>query len=81
MTAQERGGFNEDGSMRQPTWTQQQRAQSKEQTIGGAEIRGASARATQDKELVPEQEIFGHQGFGSTGPEEPAQVARQVNED
>lgn len=72
MTAQQSGGFNEDGNMRQPTWTQQQGAQPKEQTIGGAKIRGTSARATQDKELVPEQEIFGHQCFGATGPEESA---------
>jgi hypothetical protein len=60
MTPQEGGVLDEDGSVDQPAWTQEQRAQTKEQTIGEAEIRGASARTAEDQELVPEQEIFGY---------------------
>src|SRR6266851_2302656 len=39
MAAQESRGFDEDGSVHQSTWTQEQRAQPKEQAVGAAEIR------------------------------------------
>ena len=81
MTAQEGGGFDEDGSVHQPTWTQEEQAQPKEHTVGGAEIRGTLTRAAQDQELVFQQKILRHEGFGSSGPEESAQAAHQVKED
>jgi len=76
MTAQESRGFDEDGRVHQPTWIQEKRAQPKEQAVGGAEIRGASARAAQNQELMFQQKILGHEGFGSSGSEESGQAAR-----
>jgi hypothetical protein len=63
------------------TWTQDQRAQPKEQSVRAAEIRGASARAAHNQELMFQQKILGHEGFGSSGPEEAGQGAHQLKED
>ena len=81
MAAQESGGFYDDGSAKQPFWTQQQRTQPEEETIGEAQIRCPSPNSAKDQELVFQQKVLGYEGLSPAGSEKPAQATHHVKED
>jgi hypothetical protein len=78
MTTQQSGGFYEDGRAKEPTRTQEERAQTEEEAIGEAKVRGASSGSTRDQELMFEKTILRHERFGSVRLEEFAQAQTSV---
>jgi len=52
MKAQQGGGLEDDGAAQEPTRVQELGTEPKEHTVHGAEIRGATARAAQDQQLL-----------------------------
>src|SRR5687767_5066057 len=78
MEAQQRGGFEDDGRTDQPALANEQRAYAGDQAISDMEIRGTSAGAIENQQLVLDQDGLRHHRTRATRTGEPGDGRQEM---